>query len=103
MYSWILSDTYIETQYMIYWSGLFDGLWVIIIYSSVLTYYNVSCYAAITMYFFDLQTEYDETALRLAAENGHLNVVRFLKEGGAAIDTQDKVGCPTIFVGAYFL
>ena len=37
------------------------------------------------------------TALMLAAMNGHLEVVRVLTEGGAAIDTQDEVGCPTKF------
>ena len=30
-----------------------------------------------------------------AAENGYLEVVRILKEGGAAIDTQDEVRCST--------
>ena len=64
-------------------------------YFAILTFYKVSCYAAITIYFFDLQS--GKTALMLAAEHGNLEVVRFLKEGGAAIDAQNMVGCPTIY------
>ena len=64
---------------------------VLLLLSIYLTFSGVKCRVYVLFNFFDLQ--YGETALMLAAEWGQLEVVRFLKEGGAAIYTQYNVGC----------
>ena len=81
--------------------GLLYGLGVIIICS------NLAVYSHITVLFVTLLLLSDSmsltfiqagaTALLLAAGEGHLEVVRVLTKGGAEVDTQNRVGCPTVF------
>lgn len=54
------------------------------------------------MYIIVIQNKSKRTALMQACKNGHLAVVEYLVEKGAAIDMQDKVrNCKYVYVSGY--
>ena len=54
------------------------------------------------IYFLQIRTDYDYTALMAAARNGHENIVKTLVENGAEVDRKDNEGMSAIILAAQY-